>query len=65
MIPVAHDCGHEAEDSRRPLPWARGRSLVVFTVSRRTVGTRAKIRVAFYCGPEGEDSRRLVPWARG
>ena len=68
MIPVAHDCGHEAEDSRRPLPWARGRSPVVVTVSRRTLGTRAKIPVvstvsrnpalAFYRGDEGEDSRR-------
>ena len=67
--------GHEGEDSRRPLLWARGRSPVVFTVSRRTVGTRAKIPVvstvsrnptlAFHRGDEGEDSRRPLPWARG
>ena len=85
--PVALYRGPEADDFRRPLLWARGRrfplpltvgrgrSPVVFTVSRRTVGTRAGIPVvstvsrnsalAFYRGDEGEDSRRPLPWARG
>ena len=50
--------GDEGEDSRRPLPWARGRRFP----SPFTVGTRLRIAVALYRGPEAVDSR---PWARG
>ena len=50
--------GPEAEDSRRPRPWARGCRFP-------TVGPRLRIAVALYRGHEGEDPRRLLPWARG
>ena len=60
--------GPEAEDSRRPRPWARGCRFP-------TVGPRLRIAVALYRGHEGEVSRRLyreqesrarlLPWARG
>ena len=53
--------GDEGEDSRRPLPWARGRRFP----SPFTVGPRLRIAVALYRGHEGEDPRRLLPWARG
>ena len=63
--------GDEGEDSRRPLPWARGRRFP----SPFTVGPRLRIAVALYPGHEGEESRRLdreqesrarlLPWARG
>ena len=65
--------GHENQDSRRPLPWARSQRFRFRLPGARggrflwpvTVGTRATISVALYRGPEAEDCRRPLPWARG
>ena len=73
-MPVALYLGHEAEDPRRPLPWARGgRFPSPFHGGREAedsrrpliVGARGKIPVALYRGREAEGSRRPPLWARG